>query len=58
MITTLLILVIAALILYLIYYIIGKIAPGIPTQIVGIILVIVFLLIVLHSFGVFASVRW
>ena len=54
MITTLITLLIAGLILYIIYYIVGMFIKGQPLNIIGIILGLVFLLYALRAFNVVA----
>ena len=54
MITTLITLLIAGLVLYVIYYIVGMFIKGQPLQIIGIILGLVFLLYALRAFGIVA----
>ena len=54
MITTLITLLIAGLVLYVIYYIVGMFIKGQPLKIIGIILGLVFLLYALRAFGVVA----
>lgn len=54
MITTLITLLIAGLILYLIYYVVGKFIQGQPLKIIGIILGLIFLLYALRAFHVVA----
>ncbi len=53
MIAILITLLIAALILYLIWYICGMFIKGRPLQIIGIILGLIFLLYALQSLGIF-----
>ena len=50
MITTLITLLIAGLVLYVIYYIVGMFIKGQPLKIIGIILGLVFLLYALRAF--------
>lgn len=52
MITTLITLLIAGLVLYVIYYIVGMFIKGQPLKIIGIILGLVFLLYALRAFNV------
>lgn len=52
MITTLISLLIAGLVLYVIYYIVGMFIKGQPLKIIGIILGLVFLLYALRAFNV------
>jgi predicted membrane chloride channel (bestrophin family) len=52
MITSLISLLILALVLWLIFFIVGKFIDGTPLQIVGIILGLVFLVKALAAFGV------
>ena len=52
MITTLITLLIAGLVLYVIYYIVGMFIKGQPLKIIGIILGLVFLLYALRAFGI------
>jgi hypothetical protein len=54
MITTLISLLIAGLVLYVIYYIVGMFIKGQPLQIIGIILGLVFLLYALRAFKIVA----
>ncbi|MDR3405861.1 MAG: hypothetical protein P4L99_25470 [Chthoniobacter sp.] len=54
MITTLITLLIAGLILYVIYYVVGMFIKGQPLKIIGIILGLVFLLYALRAFNVVA----
>lgn len=51
MLTTLIYILIAALILYLVFYLAGKFMSGLPLRIVGIILGLVFVLYALRAFG-------
>lgn len=51
MITTLISLLIAGLILYVIYYIVGMFIKGQPLKIIGIILGLIFLLYALRAFN-------
>lgn len=44
--------VIIGLILYLVYYVIGKFVSGKPYQIIGLILVLIFVLYLLNAFGI------
>ncbi len=53
MITALIYLLIAALVLWLIYFLVGKFITGTPLQIIGIILGLILLLYALNLFGVF-----
>lgn len=52
MITTLITLLIAGLVLYVIFYIVGMFIKGQPLKIIGIILGLVFLLYALRAFNV------
>lgn len=52
MITTLITLLIAGLILYVIYYIVGMFIKGQPLKIIGIILGLIFLLYALRLFNI------
>lgn len=52
MITTLITLLIAGLVLYVIYYVVGMFIKGQPLKIIGIILGLVFLLYALKAFNV------
>ena len=54
MITTLITLLIAGLVLYVIFYIVGMFIKGQPLQIIGIILGLVFLLYALRVFHIVA----
>jgi len=54
MITTLVYLLIAGLVLYLIYYVVGMFIKGQPLKIIGIILGLVFLLYALRAFHIVA----
>lgn len=54
MITTLITLLIAGLVLYVIYYVVGMFIKGQPLKIIGIILGLVFLLYALRAFGLVA----
>ena len=54
MITTLITLLIAGLVLYVIFYIVGMFIKGQPLQIIGIILGLVFLLYALRAFHIVA----
>jgi hypothetical protein len=54
MITTLVSLLIAGLVLYLIYYIVGMFIKGQPLKIIGIILGLIFLLYALRAFHIIA----
>jgi hypothetical protein len=54
MISTLITLLIAGLVLYVIYYVVGMFIKGQPLNIIGIILGLVFLLYALRSFNVIA----
>jgi hypothetical protein len=54
MITSLISLLIAGLVLYLIYYIVGMFIKGQPLKIIGIILGLVFLLYALRAFHIVA----
>jgi hypothetical protein len=51
MITTLITLLIAGLVLYVIYYIVGMFIKGQPLKIIGIILGLIFLLYALRTFN-------
>jgi hypothetical protein len=51
MIESLILLLVVGLILFLIYFVVGKFAPGTPHQIIGIVLAIIFLLIALKQWG-------
>lgn len=53
MISTLISLLIAGLVLYLIWFICGMFIKGQPLQIIGVILGLIFLLYALNSLGVF-----
>lgn len=53
MITTLIVLLILGCVLYLVYYLVTRIAPGRPAEIIGIVLALIFLLYALHTFGIF-----
>ncbi len=53
MIPALIYLLIAALVLWLIYFLVGKFITGVPLQIIGIILGLILLLYALNLFGVF-----
>lgn len=52
-ITSLLMLVLVALVLFLCWFFIGKMMEGTAHQIVGAILAIIFLIYALHTFGIF-----
>jgi hypothetical protein len=52
MITSLISLLIAGLVLYLIYYVVGMFIKGSPLKIIGIILGLVFLLYALRAFNI------
>ncbi len=52
MITALIYLLIAALVLWIVYFLVGKFIQGTPLQIVGIILGLILLLYALNLFGV------
>ena len=52
MITTLITLLIAGLVLYVIYYIVGMFIKGQPLKLIGIILGLVFLLYALRAFNI------
>lgn len=54
MITSLISLLIAGLVLYLIYYVVGMFIKGQPLRIIGIILGLVFLLYALRAFHIIA----
>jgi hypothetical protein len=54
MIQSLIILLIIALILYLIWWIVGKFIAGTPHQIIGIVLGLILLLYALKMFGILA----
>ena len=54
MITTLITLLIAGLVLYVIFYIVGMFIKGQPLQIIGLILGLVFLLYALRAFHIVA----
>lgn len=54
MITTLVSLLIAGLVLYLIYYVVGMFIKGQPLKIIGIILGLIFLLYALRAFHIIA----
>jgi hypothetical protein len=54
MITSLISLLIAALVLYLIYYLVGMFIKGQPLKIIGIILGLVFLVYALRAFHIVA----
>lgn len=54
MITTLISLLIAGLILYVIFYVVGMFIKGQPLKIIGIILGLVFLLYALRAFNILA----
>ncbi len=51
MLTTLISIIIAAIVLYLIFYLAGKFMAGQPLRIVGIILGLIFVLYALRAFG-------
>lgn len=57
MIQTLIVLLILALVLYLIYFVVGKFIQGTPLQIIGIILGLVFLLYALQQLGLLPAFR-
>lgn len=52
MITSLLILLVAAAVFYFIYMLAGKSINGVPLSVLGIVLLVVLLLLALHLFGV------
>lgn len=52
MIESLIIVLIAALVIYLVYWFVGKLVTGVPYQIIGIVLALVFLLFCLRQFGI------
>ncbi len=54
MITTLITLLVVALVLWIIYFVVGKFVDGTPLQIIGIILALVFLLYALKAFNLVA----
>jgi hypothetical protein len=55
MITTIIYLLIFGLVLYLVYFIVGKFVTGKPLQIIGIILGLIFLLYALNALGIFGA---
>ena len=53
MISTIIMLAIVGLVLYLVYYFVGMFVKGRPLQIIGVILVLIFLLYALNALHVF-----
>jgi len=51
MLTTIISLLVLALVLYLVFWVVGMFAPGVPQQIVGVILAIIFLVYALGQLG-------
>ena len=57
MLSTLLAICLVAALLYLIFYIFGRFAPGLPHRIAGIVLAIIFALYSLNRLGILNSIN-
>jgi hypothetical protein len=56
MITTIIYLLIVGLVLWLVYFVVGKFMSGTPYQIIGIILALIFLLYALNALGILTGI--
>jgi hypothetical protein len=57
MITTLIYILIVGLIFYIIYFMVGRVVGGIPLQVLGIILTLIFILYVLGALGIIHGIQ-